>query len=67
MSPKYIDVGDMIADSPVGAGEITGVTLAGFPKVNHIAVTWIERTDGVVWDPHGKRKPVFKAEACLTA
>ena len=56
MSPDYIEVGDEIEDSPVGPGKITGVTMAGYPQVNDVAVTWIRRVDGVVWDPHGHTK-----------
>ena len=54
MNSNYIQEGDEIADSPVGPGVITGITQAGYPEVNHVAVTWIRRVDGVVWDPHHK-------------
>jgi hypothetical protein len=53
MSPDYLQVGDTIADSPVGPGVITGVTEAGYPQVNHVAVGRLKRTDGVVLDPRG--------------
>jgi hypothetical protein len=66
--PKQIDpgkfrIGDPIKASPVGSGEITGVTDAGYPQVNRIAVAWMIRTDGAVFDPHGHvRKPDFNEE-----
>lgn len=47
--PDYFEVGDTIAASPVGPGTLTGITQAGYPQVNHVAVTWIERTDGACW------------------
>lgn len=53
MDPDYLAVGDAVADSPVGPGHITGITEAGFPQVNHVAVARLTRTDGVVFDPHG--------------
>ena len=51
MSPDYLQVGDTVADSPVGPGVITGITDAGYPQVNHVAVGRLKRTDGVVFDP----------------
>jgi len=51
--PDYFAIGDTIKRSPVGAGVITGITEAGYPQVNHIAVTQLERTDGVIYAPHG--------------
>jgi hypothetical protein len=51
MHPDYLSIGDTIADSPVGAGEVTGITDAGYPQVNHVAVVYLTRTDGVVFDP----------------
>ena len=56
MSPDYLQIGDTVADSPVGAGEITGITEAGYPQVNHVAVACLKRTDGVVFDPYGHYK-----------
>lgn len=53
MSPDYIQVGDTISDSPVGPGVVTGITEAGYPQVNHVAVGRLTRTDGVVFDPKG--------------
>lgn len=52
MSPNYLQIGDTVADSPVGAGVITGITEAGYPQVNHVAVARLKRTDGVVFDPY---------------
>ena len=56
MHPNEIRIGDMIAESPVGPGVITGITEAGYPQVNHVAVVCLKRTDGVVFDPYGKYK-----------
>jgi hypothetical protein len=35
----YLTVGDSVFNSPVGPGIITGITDAGYPQVNHIAVS----------------------------
>lgn len=51
MSPDYLAVGDTIADSPVGPGTISDVTDAGYPQVDGVAVVWVKRTDGILWDP----------------
>lgn len=51
MNPDYLQIGDTVADSPVGPGVITGITDAGYPQVNHVAVGRLKRTDGVVFDP----------------
>ena len=53
MNPYEFRVGDTVSDSPVGAGTITGTTERGYPQVNHVAVVFLKRTDGVVFDPHG--------------
>ena len=67
MNSNYIDVGDTVAESPVGPGEVTAITQAGYPQVNHVAVVWIKRTDGVLWDPRNKYNVKHKGEECLTA
>lgn len=56
MNPEYLEIGDTVADSPVGAGTITGITEAGYPQVNRIAVGRLIRSDGVVFDPFNKYK-----------
>ena len=56
MLADYLQVGDTVADSPVGPGVITGITEAGYPQVNHVAVARLKRTDGVVFDPYGSYK-----------
>lgn len=62
MNQTYIQEGDEVADSPVGPGFVTGVTQAGYPQVNEVAVVWLRRTDGVLWDPHHKvTKEAFPA------
>ena len=53
MDPNHLAVGDAVKDSPVGPGHITGITDAGYPQVNHVAVARLTRTDGIVFDPHG--------------
>jgi hypothetical protein len=54
MDPENIAVGDDVSDSPVGAGKVTDITSAGYPRVNHVAVVWLERPDGARFDPHNK-------------
>lgn len=56
MHPDYLQIGDIVEDSPVGAGEITGITEAGFPQVNHVAVARLKRTDGAIFDPYDSYK-----------
>lgn len=41
-----LEVGDAVKDSATGPGTITGITDAGYPQVNRIAVAWLERDDG---------------------
>ena len=53
MYKDYIQVGDTVAESPVGPGTVTDITDAGYPRVNHVAVACLKRTDGVVFDPYG--------------
>lgn len=67
MNPNYIDVGDTVAESPVGPGKITYIDHASNIEVNGNAVGWIKRTDGVLWDPRGKYSLKHKGEECLTA
>jgi len=59
--PACLCVDDPITDSPVGPGVVTDFTERGFPRVNHIAVTWCTRTDGLRFDPYnhvgGSRGP----------
>lgn len=53
MSKDYIQVGDTVSESPVGPGTVTDITDAGYPRVNRVAVVYLKRTDGAVFDPHG--------------
>lgn len=53
MHPYEIQIGDTIAASPVGPGTVTDITDAGYPRVNHVAVACLKRTDGKVFDPYG--------------
>jgi hypothetical protein len=48
---RMIKVGETVKDSPVGAGVFTDITEAGYPQVNHIAVTWMIMEDGEVYNP----------------
>ena len=43
-----IRVGDKIAWSPVGSSVLTGITEAGYPMVNHVAVTCLITESGLV-------------------
>lgn len=46
MKKDHLVVGDSVFTSPVGPGIITGVTDAGYPQVNHVAVArLVHRTD----------------------
>jgi hypothetical protein len=56
MAGEYLEIGDAVKDSPTGPGTITDITDAGYPRVNHIAVAWLERDDGAVFDPRGVRE-----------
>jgi len=56
MNPNYLAIGDTVEDSPAGPGTITGITDAGYPQVNHVAVARLRRTDGVVFDPYESYK-----------
>ena len=51
----YATVGDKVKASPVGRGTLTGITEAGYPQVNYVAVTWFT-TASSVFDPHGQRR-----------
>lgn len=54
MDKHAIQIGDTVARSPVGEGVVTDITDAGYPRVNEVAVVWLERTDGALFDPHNK-------------
>ena len=58
----YIAIGNTVSRSPVGAGVITGITEAGYPQVNYIAVAQLERTDGIVWAPNGVKESAMHTE-----
>ncbi len=53
---EYLEIGDIVEDSPVGSGEITDFTDRGYPRVNNIAVAWLKLKSGDLYDPHGHRK-----------
>ena len=61
MAGEYLEIGDVVKDSPNGPGTITDITDAGYPRVNHIAVAWLERNDGAVFDPRCVREKVIAA------
>lgn len=46
--------GDTITDSPRGPGSFTGMSDAGYPRVDHITVTWVIREDGAFLDKLGQ-------------
>lgn len=52
MDPNKIQVGDDVSHGPLGAGTVTGFTERGYPQVNNVAVVWLKRPDGFVFDPH---------------
>ncbi len=55
MNLNYLRVGDGVKDSPIGSGLVTGFSDAGYPQVDHVAVAWLERVDGKIFDPLGVR------------
>lgn len=63
MAGNYIEVGDKVKDSPQGTGAITDITDAGYPRVNGVAVAWLEREDGAVFDPRRVRDKHLAARA----
>ena len=67
MAGEYLEVGDAVKDSPTGPGTITGITDAGYPQVNHIAVAWLERDGGAVFDPRGVRSKALADRAAMAA
>lgn len=48
-------------DSPVGAGDITGWSKAGYPEVNGNVVAWCEFEDGTIFDPMNNRDKQLNA------
>lgn len=57
MAGEYIEIGDAVKDSPQGAGTVTGITDAGYPQVNGVAVAWLELAGGELYfDPKGVRE-----------
>ena len=67
MAGEYLEIGDAVKDSPTGPGTITDITDAGYPRVNHIAVAWLERDDGAVFDPRGVRSKALADRAAMAA
>ena len=61
MAGEYLEAGDVAKDSPTGPGTVTGITAAGYPQVNRIAVAWLERDDGAMFDPRGVREKTLAA------
>jgi hypothetical protein len=53
---RYADVNRKIKDSPMGPGEVTTITEAGFPEVNGVAVAWVEFDNGEIFDPYRARE-----------
>jgi hypothetical protein len=53
MPDKHMHVGMKVSDSPMGPGTITSFTERGFPRVDDIAVAWIEIETGERFDPYG--------------
>lgn len=52
MNECNFKIGDKIIASPVGPGVITSITPRGFPKVDDVAVAWLCREDGAIFNPH---------------
>lgn len=45
-----IKIGDKVKNSPLGEGVVTGITKAGFPQVNDVAVSWLVLEDGTKYN-----------------
>ncbi len=65
MAGEYLEVGDSVKDSPTGSGTVTGITEAGYPQVNQIAVAWLEREDGAVFDPRAVRAKALSDRSAM--
>lgn len=52
---EHLSIGDSVFNSPVGSGTLTGITDAGYPQVNHVAVARLvyRTSDGkfIAYDP----------------
>lgn len=57
-----MQVGDRVVESPVGPGEITGFTQVGMPRVNEVAVGWVELADGTIFNPYNLSLPERAAQ-----
>lgn len=62
---KKIKIGDIVSDSGMGAGTITGFNERGFPMVNNVTCAWIEFEDGSKFDPYGVSEST-RSEGWLT-
>jgi hypothetical protein len=54
MNANGLNLGDAVADAPRCAGTITRITPAGYPQLTEIAVAWLYRTDGFLFDPYNQ-------------
>lgn len=52
MSKDDLEVGDVVVESPLGPGTITGFSERGFPMVERVTVAWLRREDGALFDPY---------------
>lgn len=50
---KFLAIGDKVKESPVGPGTVTDITPAGYAVVDHVAVGWLVREDGLRYNPRG--------------
>lgn len=55
--PAPFNIGDIVSDSSVGAGVITSFSGSGAPRVNDVAVFWLERGDGAVYGVRKRHMP----------
>jgi len=63
MAGDYIEIGDVVKDSPNGPGIVTSFSDAGYPRVNHVAVAWLELDDGAIFDPRLVRSAAIARRA----
>lgn len=53
MDSLMISIGDVVTDSPMGAGTVTGFNPDGYPEVDGQAVSYLTRADGAKFGSSG--------------
>lgn len=50
---RELNIGDIVIDSGVGPGKITGFSERGMPQVNEITCAWVIVEGNLLYDPFG--------------